>query len=183
MSLLRTRSGELWVGTGAGIWSCSASCERWNNPSNVQTLRRSAIYALLEASDGTIWIGSEIGAYSYDPRKSQLTAHNPTLKLPRRSAVYDVAQDSSGTLWFASELGVPTLHPKTGEKHPVGEPGTRRGAVRRILWDGRSDLYLTSPERIVRLRRGSRPYEQDLTAASQLSSVRSVAPAIIENVP
>ena len=175
MSLLRTRSGELWVGTGAGIWSCSASCERWNNPSNVQTLRRSAIYALLEASDGTIWIGSEIGAYSYDPRKSQLTAHNPTLKLPRRSAVYDVAQDSSGTLWFASELGVPTLHPKTGEKHPVGEPGTRRGAVRRILWDGRSDLYLTSPERIVRLRRGSRPYEQDLTAASQLSSVRSVA--------
>lgn len=175
MSLLRTRSGELWVGTGAGIWSCSGACERWNNPSNVQALRRAAIYSLLEASDGTIWIGSEAGAYSYDPRKSALVPHNTTLKLPRRGAVYDIAQDGSGTLWFATEQGVPTLHPKTGEKHAVGEPGTRRGAVRRILWDGHSDLYLTSPERIVRLRRGTRLYEQDLTAASQLSSVRSVA--------
>ena len=175
MSLLRTRGGELWVGTGAGIWSCSGSCERWNNPSNVQALRRAAIYSLLEASDGTIWIGSEAGAYAYDPRKSQLVAHNATLKLPRRSSVYDVAQDGSGTLWFATELGVPTLNPKTGEKHVVGESGTRRGAVRRILWDGVRDLYLTSPERIIRLRRGSRPYEQDLTAASQLSSVRSLA--------
>lgn len=175
MSLLRTRSGDLWVGTGAGIFSCSGSCERWGNPSNVQTLRRSAIYSLLEASDGTIWIGSEAGAYSYDPRKSQLVAHNATLKLPRRSAVYDVAQDGSGTLWFATELGVPTLHPKTGEKRTVADASIHRGAVRRILWDGRSDLYLTSPERIVRVRRGARTYQQDLTPASQLSSVRSVA--------
>jgi ligand-binding sensor domain-containing protein len=175
MSLLRTRGGELWVGTAAGLLACPGACERWNNPSNVQTLRRAAIYALLEASDGTIWIGSEAGVYSYDPRRSVLSAQNTPLKLPRRSAVYDIAQDASGTLWFATELGVPTLNPKTGERRGLGEPNTRRGGARRIVADPRGDLYLTSPERIVRLRRGARSSEQDLTAASQLTSVRSVA--------
>ncbi len=175
MSLLRTRSGELWVGTAAGLLACPGACERWNNPSNVQTLRRAAIYALFEASDGTIWIGSEAGLYAYDPRRSQLTSHNATLKLPRRSAVYDIAQDAGGVLWFATELGVPTLNPKTGEKRALGDPQMRRGSTRRILADPRGDLYLTSPERILRLHRGSRSYEQDLTAASQLTSVRSVA--------
>ena len=106
LSLLRTRSGDLWVGTAAGLLACPGACERWNNPSNVQTLRRSAIYALHEASDGTIWIGSEAGLYSYDPRRSLLTAQNATLKLPRRSAVLYIAQDTGGVLWFASELGI-----------------------------------------------------------------------------
>ncbi len=177
LSLLRTRSGDLWVGTAAGLLACPGACERWNNPSNVQTLRRSAIYALHEASDGTIWIGSEAGLYSYEPRRSLLTAQNATLKLPRRSAVYDIAQDGGGVLWFASELGVPTLNPKTGEKRALGDSAMRRGGVRRIVADAHGDLYLTSPERILRLRRGSRSYEQDLTAASQLTSIRSVAVA------
>ena len=53
----------------------------------------------------------------------------------------------------------------------------RRGGVRRIVADAHGDLYLTSPRRILRLRRGSRSYEQDLTAASQLTSIRSVAVA------
>lgn len=175
MSLLRTRGGELWVGTAAGILACPGTCERWNNPSNVQTLRRSAIYALTEASDGTIWIGSEAGVYSYDPKRSTLTAQNAPLKLPRRCAVYDIAQDASGTLWFATELGVPTYNPKSGERRGLGEQTSRRGGARRIVADPRGDLYLTSPERILRLRRGNRSYEQDLTSASQLTSVRSVA--------
>ena len=56
--------------------------------------------ALLVASDGTVWIGTDVGLYSYSPAKGG-TQHNL-----KGDGVNDIVEDSNRTIWIGTDRGV-----------------------------------------------------------------------------
>ncbi len=62
-------------------------------------------YSLLDGKDGTLWVGSIIGLYSFDKKTGQLTIHPLIQKYPRLSSllINVLYRDSKERIWIGTE--------------------------------------------------------------------------------
>jgi len=66
-SLLSAPGGDLWIGTGSGLWRLPAGGGRAlpvQGPGIPPQLGQTRIYALYQDADGTLWVGSEQGLFA-----------------------------------------------------------------------------------------------------------------------
>ena len=61
-------------------------------------------YSLLDGKDGTLWVGSIIGLYSFDKKTGQLTMHPLIQKYPRLSSllINVLYRDSKERIWIGT---------------------------------------------------------------------------------
>ena len=62
-------------------------------------------YSLLDGQDGTLWVGSIIGLYSFDKKNKQLSPHPLTKKYPQLSSILIsmLYRDSKDRVWIGTE--------------------------------------------------------------------------------
>ncbi|WP_168184644.1 EAL domain-containing protein [Oleiagrimonas sp. MCCC 1A03011] len=116
-SLLRDRSGSLWIGMydGSGVY-------RYRDGQRVQhlvhrkddpeSLAAGIILALAQDAQGRIWIGTSTGLSVYDPRKDRMRTfqEEPGVEESLSShVVMSLFIDSGGVLWVGTQSGLDRL--------------------------------------------------------------------------
>jgi signal transduction histidine kinase/ligand-binding sensor domain-containing protein len=138
-AILFDRTGGLWIGTDdKGVYRFPKG--RPSDPAPAPLLPGQGITSLLEASAGTIWIGTKEGLYRCEtPTKPPEAA----LGLPS-TRVYSVTEDTRGRIWAAA-FGMLWLV-SSGKvfvfdrKHGLPEQ-----PLYRVVEDRRGNLWVSSP--------------------------------------
>lgn len=114
-------SNELWVGTGNGLkvfqrratelyWSAAGFPADTLTLPGLDALRGTAVSALLDGGDGTVWIGTNgQGLFVYDRTKKQFVHHylrsSPDSLLPN-DKVMSLLRARDGSTWIGTKDGV-----------------------------------------------------------------------------
>lgn len=110
-SLLVDKSGMLWIGSNAGLWTLQRPSA--NGPFNFETFSSAGPVphncggGICEDGQGTIWIGTDSGLFECNPRSRALklyTASSDASSLITNN-IRGVSADSRGTLWVANDGG------------------------------------------------------------------------------
>jgi signal transduction histidine kinase/ligand-binding sensor domain-containing protein len=99
-SVLETRGGELYAGTWGGGLMIKKG-ERFETPPELANFN-APIRALLESTNGDIWIGTTIGLYKYSSKNLSLVANREKLETPDVRAI---EEGPDGTIWFGMSGG------------------------------------------------------------------------------
>lgn len=143
---LKDRSGCEWVGFGYALYrreSGMADFER------VDATGYNWIFALCEASDGNIWIGSMgSGLYKYNPKLDSYVSYiydedHPAAGSLRSNSINSIMEDSQGRIWISTDRGGLSLYNKatddfTNYGHEEGLPDN---VVYKILEDKAGNLW------------------------------------------
>ncbi len=113
-SLYLDSAGTIHAGTGYGLFVYNEAEDRFASTAEQRgaagQLRREAISAIFEDSNGTFWFGAESnGLFRFDRRADEL-AHcrpvaNDTSSLDCNN-VYSIFEDRTGVLWIGTDMGV-----------------------------------------------------------------------------
>lgn len=122
-SILIDSSGILWVGvSGDGLVKFDPN----NNTidlyepefSTLMSEDSKEINILFAESNGTLWIGTELGLSKFDKEKAKFSfyTHDPSNnKSISPEGVISIFEDQSGTLWVGTWAGLNSFNEKTGE--------------------------------------------------------------------
>ncbi|MGH9380326.1 MAG: sigma 54-interacting transcriptional regulator, partial [Thermoanaerobaculia bacterium] len=129
-SLIERRAGGLWVGTGAGLFRLVAGAFTHWGPED--GLSHGLVRALLEDTDGTLWIGTYGGGLNR-LRDGRITRYSTA------TGLYDmfishILDDGRGRLWMSSNHGV--FHVARAELEAVAD---ERADSLTSIWFDRSD--------------------------------------------
>src|SRR5215831_13628767 len=161
---LETRGGEFWVGTKAGLVQLNPKGEPANRvvysggPDGGATpmfttvtaddtdRRAQAVSALLEARDGTIWVGTLKGLYRLErtgrgyklrPVEIGMPGANPELQF-----VNDLLEDRFGSVWVSSDLGLYRIWADGASARYTIRDGLPDEYVHNLLEDHRGQLWV-----------------------------------------
>ena len=143
-ALLVDRRGDLWIGTGAGLDRLSAAQQAAAKPQfeaitgtagTLPSLQGQYVYALHEASDGQLWVGTQAhGAAVVDPVTARLLQRWPaaTAEAPAglsHAWVDGFAEPGPGRVWISTfGGGIDVLVPDAGVvqrlRHDPAIPGS-----------------------------------------------------------
>ncbi|MFQ3581977.1 MAG: two-component regulator propeller domain-containing protein [Chloracidobacterium sp.] len=126
-ALLTDRAGVLWVGTdgggldrydGGGSFTHFVFEANHPKPPTASPITDNRVFALLEARDGALWVGTATAAHRFDPRTGNSVCYrevseHPTNQTPGR--IRGIIEDRFGQLWFATSNGVARLNQGTGQ--------------------------------------------------------------------
>ncbi len=118
------RGGEFWIGSLYGatiITETTTPFAHWNNPlDSVNEM----VYAILEASDGTVWAGARnSGLYHLDAQFNVLDFY--PIKVEGKGSrvgggVTSLLEDATGTIWVGTyDMGLFRLNPQKKQLAPV----------------------------------------------------------------
>ncbi len=106
---------HLWVGTLEGLVSKITLDSTMTHIQDIQTFEtgqvrgtKNAINAILQASDGKVWIGSTCGLFKINPATgliSRITDPENHLE-PPASGIHDLYEDEKNRIWTGREIGV-----------------------------------------------------------------------------
>ncbi|MEK7705795.1 MAG: two-component regulator propeller domain-containing protein, partial [Myxococcota bacterium] len=140
-SILRDRRGRLIVGTGRGL--CIATREGWRV---VRGTERNAIRRVVEAADGTLWMGgSPAEVLRLDPKTHALRRYGAANGVEGRR-IFSLLVDHTGVLWVATD-GAGLLRWVPEAAHFVREqlPGTKLDdRISYVMEDRQGRLWATS---------------------------------------
>jgi ligand-binding sensor domain-containing protein len=150
-AILADRTGRVWIGHKAGL--------NWWSPSGRRAFRASegmtasAVRALVENKDGTVWCGNDEGAL-YCCAPDHLEVFRPVDALAEQPILCLLA-DGDGTLWAGTFRGG-LLRFKEGRFGRVtAEQGLPSDVISQILEDGQGRLWLGTEQGICRVTRTS----------------------------
>ncbi len=153
-SLAETADGAIAVGSRAGLFRFHGSrVEAW--PEARARFATSAVFSLLAARDGALWLGLDAATDDRTPGVARLKAGGIEAPPVRPIIAYDLVEDQRGSVWVAGKNGLYEVRPE-GEvvKHetPV-EP--LHGLFMSATEDSRGDLWFGTLEGgILRYRDG-----------------------------
>lgn len=150
-SMLRDRSGVMWVGTwGQGIARHDPSTRAFHSirysPTNPRGLSHPAPVRAMQMRDGTIWVGTNGNGVDVLDANEQRTR---TL-LPG-TAITCLAESADGARYVAALNG--DLHRFVGDEHRVftKNDGLAGGAIRALTFGPRGELWAGAAEGLTRI--------------------------------
>ncbi len=130
-TILEDRAGNLWVGTNAGglnrLDRASGRVTAFRyDAGDAGTISHDSVYAITEAGDGTLWIGTQSGLNRFDPatgRARRIPVLAPSDPRSGSEYVGALLPDRDGSLWVAT-IGnwVLRFDPASGAATPLPVP-------------------------------------------------------------
>jgi ligand-binding sensor domain-containing protein/signal transduction histidine kinase/DNA-binding response OmpR family regulator len=118
-SLLKDRSGNLWIGTMDGLNKFDPQTGKvnryYNNPEKSNSLSSNQIRSLFEDQSGVLWIGTHNGLNKYDPKTGNFTHYINNPNNPQSISsnfINAIYEDRSGVLWIGTDLGLNKIAPQ-----------------------------------------------------------------------
>lgn len=112
-TLLYDRKGRLWVATAWGLNMLPYGEKRFKNyyfkDADARTVCSSNILTLREASDGTIWIGTDQGLCRYVEEDNCFENFSESLI---NKNICGIEEDNFGNIWVSTLRGLSRLNPK-----------------------------------------------------------------------
>lgn len=171
-SLLQTRDGYLWVGTGGGLTRFDGVRFATFEASDIPDLASRSIFALMEDADGNLWIGNSDGAVVHRDGRFH-TVYGKEVTDGRR--VWQFAQAPDGAIWAATENGLIRWH--DGAATVFGKPeGLPTDRLRSLAFDRDGILWIATTGGGLVSFDGSRFDTFDQSRGLPNDAVRSVLP-------
>lgn len=155
VTIYKTRSGEILIGTSAGLQRYNALTDKF---SLVTEIPQSFIYSIPEDYKGNIWastIGN--GVYYFDPatkQKGNIRNEPGNENSLGSNAVNSLFEDSNHNIWFSTEGGGLCLYDvsqkKIAKKYNI-KNGFPSNYVFKVLEDGNKNLWITTSKGLVKL--------------------------------
>src|SRR5262249_9467424 len=119
-------------------------------------LPQNSVNAVLQTSDGFIWLATFAGLVRYDGADFQIF-NTVTTKGIKSSRFVDLFEDDEGNIWAPTEGQGLTLYTSKTRNFTTftTENGLPDNAISSIFYDGKGNLLFDSPKGIVQWRRGS----------------------------
>lgn len=106
--LTNSRTASYWFGTNNGIKVMADDLETLQNT----ILDGITVNSLYQQKNGTIWIGTSKGLYSWEDNKLYKTAQNSeAYSIMANARIYSLSEDGAGNLLIASSSGVLVYNP------------------------------------------------------------------------
>ncbi len=181
-SLYSDAENTLWIGTASGLKRLEAGADRIEAIQQPTDRGVKNIDFLMQANDGALWMGANIGLFRYDPANGDITEwrHDPgdpnTLA---QNDVWGLYQDNRGNIWathFGNGISLMTLNPFHSYR-----AGDAREVARALLMDRAGDLWLGTPTSglaryenatLGNKNRRDHPFEQAIPSISALAENR-----------
>jgi ligand-binding sensor domain-containing protein/serine phosphatase RsbU (regulator of sigma subunit) len=121
-SILRDRSGNLWVATFNGLDKFVEETGKFihyrNNPNVPNSLSDNSVWPLYEDSQGFLWVGTRYGGLNrFDPKTNSFIHYKNDPNDPTSlndNFVYSIYEDRSGIIWVGTNLnGINYFNPST----------------------------------------------------------------------
>jgi ligand-binding sensor domain-containing protein/signal transduction histidine kinase/DNA-binding response OmpR family regulator len=104
--ILQDHQGFMWFGTKDGLNRFDGREFKVyrHDPSDPSTIGNNFIRDLYQHIDSTIWIGTDLGVYIYNPKTDAFTRFNKTTaaNVKIRSNVNSIAFDGNNSIWFGT---------------------------------------------------------------------------------
>lgn len=149
---LRTRKGEMLVGTSAGVQVFDERMETFSNWKGIGSFVRQ----ILEDKAGNIWVSSTDGVYKYVPGngREEETVHryvsdgNQGLGSSNTTSVFE---DSKGRIWVTTVYGM-SLYDETTDSFDriTADDGLPGNIIYRIVEDGDNFFWVSTANGLVR---------------------------------
>lgn len=153
VTILGTKKGDTYIGTRYGVYRFNPTRDNFEMIEGIPSTY--LIHALLEDSNGVIWVGTlGNGLFAYDPKHNAVkhffkqTMRNGIC----HNSITTLFEDSRQRLWVGTEGGgLCMLNPADTvfENYPVVE-GLPGNTVYKILEDGKQNLWITTSKGLVR---------------------------------
>ena len=154
--LLRTRSGQLWIATSAGLNRYNPTTDdfsRYNVASEAGD--SNDIRDMLEDRQGRLWLASTSGFYHFNPEE-QTTQAIRDPNLPEDTQIermaWAIAEDQQGLLWIGyNARGVTRFDPDNNRFHhyrhnpeaaPDDDSGLTHNSARELFVDSHNRLWV-----------------------------------------
>ena len=121
-SVLRDRSGNLWVATNNGLDRLDETTGRFihykNNPNNPNSLSDNSVWPLYEDSRGYLWVGTRNGGLNrFNPKTNSFINYKNDPNDPTSlndNFVFSIYEDRGGLIWVGMNLnGINYFNPST----------------------------------------------------------------------
>jgi ligand-binding sensor domain-containing protein/signal transduction histidine kinase/DNA-binding response OmpR family regulator len=108
--MMEDRSGNMWVGTYAfGLYCHDARTGLWKRfiklEGDKRTLPSNRVYSIYQDSKGTMWILTQGGMCSYNPRRNSFDQSIHNENFPQQ-VVYQMVEDNMGNYWITTNHGL-----------------------------------------------------------------------------
>ncbi|HWX20250.1 MAG TPA: two-component regulator propeller domain-containing protein [Candidatus Binatia bacterium] len=148
-AILEDRGGRVWMGTKSGLsWYTP---ERRGSFGARDGLTVSAVRALAEGANGSIWCGNDEGSL-YRCQAERLTAFRPADALADQP-IWSLLADAEGTVWAGTFQGGLLRFKEGSFKRVTTEQGLPSDVICEILEDGKGQLWLGTYQGICRVNK------------------------------
>lgn len=92
---------RLWIGTNNGLWCLDLENDSLYHPAGSREdnpLYNRRILDIMKGRDGLLYVGTAVGAYTYDPKSGEISKIVGT----GIDAIEDIVEDYDGTVWMAT---------------------------------------------------------------------------------
>lgn len=115
-------------------------------------LPRNGVFAVMQSREGTVYIGTWDGLFTYDGAEIREVMFSPSSRTPVRT-VNALAEDADGRIWMATSEGVAVFDPATRRCH---ESSIASGHISSIVCDAAGNIHcIENRERCVSYSRAS----------------------------
>jgi ligand-binding sensor domain-containing protein/signal transduction histidine kinase len=155
VTIYKTRSGEILIGTPAGLQRYNALTDKF---SLITEIPQSFIYSILEDSKGNIWastIGNGVHYFNPVTGEKGNIRNEPGIENSLGSnSVNGLFEDSDHNIWFATEGGGLCQYDvlkKSIRKKYTSKKGFPANYIFKILEDDNKNLWVTTSKGLVKL--------------------------------
>ncbi|MEN7549409.1 two-component regulator propeller domain-containing protein [Rapidithrix thailandica] len=150
--LLISKDNRIWMGINnseGGLVEFDPQTELYQRHLSVDGKAFGQVFALLENTDGTLWVAAKRGLCLYHPDRKQLLDYFP-YRDPEQPFASDyitsLIKDRQGQLWLGSQEGYTNVHPDTRKverkRIPLGVLSEPNGnAIEDIFQDSKGDFW------------------------------------------
>jgi len=152
ITMLRTRDGRVFVGTGWGLFQYQEKTDSFLPVAEVA--QHDFIYSLFEDHQGTIWAGTlRNGVYYFNPHLGTSGQYQADPDKPNglpSNAINGIFEDADHHLWLATEGGGFCKRISNGNfKSYTVKDGLPSDITFRILQDSRKQLWISSSKGLI----------------------------------
>ncbi len=155
-TMIKDRSGTLWIGTDAGglsrLDSGSKSFRNYlHDPEDPESLSDNRVRVIFEDSGGGLWVGTDGSGLERFDRETGTFEHFPHNPFDATSLggnqVWGILEDSKGSLWVGTEAGLSRMDGSSGEflhfrNDPDDATSLGDNATRYLFEDSSANLWI-----------------------------------------
>lgn len=138
-SVAEDRLGYIWVGTMRGLnrYNGAYFTHYIHNPKETNTLNSNHINALLSATDGNIYIGTENGINKFNILSEKITNPFPELN---NSAIKSLVENN-GNIYIGLNGGIKRFKPGSNKLESVGKEWEQGVIINKVFFDRAGTLW------------------------------------------
>jgi len=145
-SLLESRGGSRWLGSGYGLFQILSESTKFNTYRQFGKTDNSLVLSLAEDTDHKIWLSSgSASLFKFDPSSRHFFQHLPDPANPRSfsgNAIAAIVPGQEGGVWLVSPGNLEKFNPQTQTFSSIALPIYPASKLPAMLQDSRGKIWI-----------------------------------------